>query len=100
MIAAYRSAHANPQGPGDARPSAVQILQDEGLLTLPNRLSGKTILITGGTSGLGLEVVKALHQTGARVYITGRCDTEKGQEIAASIGGSAKIGLNPSAKFI
>lgn len=82
----YAEAHTNSQGPGDARPTATQILQDEGLLRFPNRLSDKTVLITGGTSGLGLEIAKALHATGARIFITGRCDPAKGLETAASIG--------------
>lgn len=43
------------------------------------------MLITGGTSGLGLEVAKALYVTGAAVFISGRCGIEKGQEIARSI---------------
>lgn len=81
----YSASHAEPHGPGDARPTTVQILQDEGLLTFPNRLEGKTVLITGGTSGLGFEVAKALYQARSKVFITGRCDATKGHDIAASI---------------
>lgn len=40
------------------------------------QLKGSTILITGGTSGIGLEFVKQLTQQGATVLITGR-DTAK-----------------------
>lgn len=35
-------------------------------------LSGKSILVTGGGSGLGLEIAKALHSMGAVVHICGR----------------------------
>ena len=46
----YAEAHAHPQGPGDARPTAMQIVEDEDLV---GKLAGKTILITGASSGIG-----------------------------------------------
>lgn len=78
-------AHAKPNGPGDSRPTARQIIQDEGLLEDSSRLSGKTVLITGGTSGLGLETAKAIHAAGAKVFVSGRCEINKGRGVAASI---------------
>ncbi|KAH8659006.1 hypothetical protein BGZ61DRAFT_540347 [Ilyonectria robusta] len=65
----YASAHANPQGPGDARPTALQIIKDE---AVEGKLVGKVIVITGVSSGIGIETVRALSQTGATMYLTAR----------------------------
>ncbi|KAH7215672.1 hypothetical protein DER44DRAFT_764743 [Fusarium oxysporum] len=65
----YTEVHAKPQGPGDARPTALQIVKDEDLL---GKLKGTVVLITGGNQGIGLETARALHATGATVYITAR----------------------------
>ncbi|EWG54799.1 hypothetical protein FVEG_12912 [Fusarium verticillioides 7600] len=65
----YAEALINPRGPGDARPTALQIVKDEGIL---NKLTDKIVLITGGNQGIGLETARALHATGATVYITAR----------------------------
>lgn len=43
--------------------------------------SGRTILITGGTSGLGLSAAKSLVARGASVVITGR-NPQKGEKYA------------------
>ncbi|KAF4443066.1 reductase [Fusarium acutatum] len=65
----YAEVHINPEGPGDARPTALQIVKDEGLL---GKLTDEVVLITGGNQGIGLETARALHATGATVYITAR----------------------------
>jgi NAD(P)-dependent dehydrogenase (short-subunit alcohol dehydrogenase family) len=51
------------------------------------KLGGKTALVTGGTSGIGLAAAKALAKEGAHVFITGR----RGPELAAAV---KEIGSN------
>ncbi len=53
----------------------------------PNALVGKSILVTGGGSGLGKEISKALIAKGATVHICGR-RAEVLAEAVAEIGGS------------
>ncbi|KAL6890955.1 hypothetical protein GGI43DRAFT_430500 [Trichoderma evansii] len=65
----YAEAHVSPKGPGDARPTALQIVQDEGMT---DKLKGKAIVVTGVSSGLGIETVRALSITGASFYLTAR----------------------------
>ncbi|KAK1993967.1 short chain dehydrogenase [Colletotrichum falcatum] len=77
----YVAAHKNPQGAGDARPTALQIIQDEGLV---GKLSHKVALVTGGTNGIGLELVRTLAKTGMRVFFTSR-DPIKGQKVKAKL---------------
>jgi NAD(P)-dependent dehydrogenase (short-subunit alcohol dehydrogenase family) len=52
-----------------------------------NKLEGKTALITGGTSGIGLATAKAFVNEGAYTFITGRREAE----LAAAV---KKIGRN------
>ncbi|KAH6685802.1 short-chain dehydrogenase [Plectosphaerella plurivora] len=69
MASNYAQAHEFPAGPGDARPTASQIIKDEGL---EGKWQDKVILITGGSAGIGLETARALAATGANLYLTGR----------------------------
>lgn len=73
MSTGYADVHKNPGGSGDRRPTAAQIIQDEGL---ENKLVGKVVLITGCSSGIGIETARALALTGATLYLTAR-DLEK-----------------------
>jgi NADP-dependent 3-hydroxy acid dehydrogenase YdfG len=77
----YADAHVNPQGSGDARPTAIQIIQDEGLV---NGMVGKIMLVTGSTSGIGVETVRALHWTGADIYMQAR-DSKKAEAVRDGI---------------
>ena len=53
-------------------------------------LAYKTVLITGGTAGIGLACARLMAQEGATVIITGR-DTERGTAAAAGIDGSVRF---------
>lgn len=77
----YAAAHIDPKGPGDARPTALQIVQDEGL---EGKLTGKVAVVTGVSSGLGIETVRALAATGATMYLTAR-NLEKAEAALADI---------------
>jgi NAD(P)-dependent dehydrogenase (short-subunit alcohol dehydrogenase family) len=89
----YAKQHENPQGPGDARPTGLNVVEDNGLL---GKLSDKVMIITGCTAGLGIETARSLHATGAKLFLTVR-SKEKGeaviQEILKTSPGNAPIEL-------
>ena len=72
-IRSYADAHRSVGGPGDARPTALQILEDNELI---DKLTNKTFLVTGGTDGIGFETVRQLAKTGAKVFFTARNETK------------------------
>ncbi|KAK2925017.1 Short-chain dehydrogenase/reductase SDR, partial [Fusarium oxysporum f. sp. vasinfectum] len=76
----YADAHKNTSGPGDARPTALQIVRDE---DLEGALTDKVFLITGTSAGIGVEVGRAIAATGARVFLAVR-DLEKGKAACSS----------------
>lgn len=53
------------------------------------KLEGKTALVTGGSSGIGLAVARRFAQEGARVFVTGRRQAQL-DEAVASIGAGAE----------
>jgi NAD(P)-dependent dehydrogenase (short-subunit alcohol dehydrogenase family) len=60
-------------------------------------IQGKTVLVAGATSGLGLAVARDFIKRGANVALVGR-RAELAQEIAAELGGRA-IGLAAGERF-
>ncbi len=49
-------------------------------------LKGKTALVTGSTSGIGLGIAKSLARQGARIVLNGFGDTEAAQKEVAALG--------------
>lgn len=47
------------------------------------KLEGKTALVTGGNSGIGLAIARRFAQEGARVFITGRRQAQLDEAVAA-----------------
>jgi NAD(P)-dependent dehydrogenase (short-subunit alcohol dehydrogenase family) len=102
----YVSVHEHPNGEGDARPTGLQIIKDEALegstavhlteppLTSSGQLAGKTILITGCSSGIGIETARALKATGAHVFCTAR-NLPKGRSALSSLLEPGKLDLLP-----
>ena len=78
----YEKQHANPNGSGDARPTAMQIIRDNA--EAAQSFSDKVILITGCSSGIGVETARALYMTGAKLFIMVR-DVIKGRQVIDDI---------------
>ncbi|KAH8896224.1 putative short-chain dehydrogenase/reductase [Thozetella sp. PMI_491] len=62
----YAAAHLEPNGAGDSRPTAYQIVQDA---EMEGKLVGKVAVVTGSSSGIGVETVRALAKTGLRFFL-------------------------------
>ena len=82
MPGRYYEAHKfeSLRGPGDARPSALQTIKDEGI---EGKMTEKVFVVTGASSGIGLETGRALAATGGRVFLTVR-DMRKGETACKS----------------
>ncbi|KAI1173252.1 short chain dehydrogenase [Nemania sp. FL0916] len=76
----YAASFVKPNGPGDARPTALQIVKDEGR---EGTMKDKVFLVTGASSGIGVETGRALAATGGKVFLAVR-SLEKGQKECAS----------------
>jgi NAD(P)-dependent dehydrogenase (short-subunit alcohol dehydrogenase family) len=83
----YAAVHQSPEGPGDDRPTALQIIKDEGL---EGKLSDKIVLVTGTSSGIGPETARAIAATGATVYCAAR-DLKKAKEALGTIDGKIEL---------
>ena len=65
----YAEEHKNITGPGDARPTAQKVVQDCNAI---GKLKGRNVMITGCSSGLGVETARALYEAGATLFLTAR----------------------------
>jgi NAD(P)-dependent dehydrogenase (short-subunit alcohol dehydrogenase family) len=83
----YTAAHQSPKGAGDARPTAQDILKDEGL---EGKLADKVFLVTGASAGLGVETVKVLATTGATIFAAAR-DLKKAKKALEGIPGNIQL---------
>ncbi|KAI1811311.1 NAD(P)-binding protein [Poronia punctata] len=83
--APYAELFTDPKGPGDIRPTAAKVIEDQGLVDSPD-WKGRVVLITGCSpgGGLGPETAKALRLTGADIYITNR-NLERGQQVVQEL---------------
>lgn len=82
MPGKYSEAHklSNLRGPGDARPTALQIIKDEGL---EGKMTDIVFIVTGASAGIGVETGRALAATGGKVFLTAR-DLKKGEAACSS----------------
>ena len=85
----YAEVHQTIKGPGDARPTALQIIRDE---NLEGKLTGRVAFITGCSSGIGIETARALYTTGATLYLTAR-DLAKAKSALPEIISSDRVHL-------
>ncbi|KAL7907341.1 NAD(P)-binding protein [Trichoderma velutinum] len=85
----YAQAHANQHGPGDERPTALQIVKDE---QREGNMTNKVVFITGCSSGLGVETARAMKATGATVFVTAR-NLEKAKQALGDILSGDRIHL-------
>lgn len=61
----------------------------------PNRIAGRTVLVTGATAGIGRACARAFAQRGARLIVTGR-RSERLEELAAELTAAHGIDVHPA----
>ncbi|KAI1327356.1 NAD(P)-binding protein [Xylariaceae sp. FL0255] len=76
-------------GPGDARPTALKVVEDENLL---GKMSDKVAVVTGVSSGMGPATVRGIAATGATVFVTAR-NLEKAKEALGDVLDGGRVRL-------
>jgi serine 3-dehydrogenase len=61
----------------------------------PNRISGRTVLVTGATAGIGQACARGFARQGARLIVTGR-RSERLEELAAELTGAHGVDVHPA----
>ncbi|KAH6612157.1 hypothetical protein C7974DRAFT_407144 [Boeremia exigua] len=89
MTHRYAAAHQTLHGPGDQRPTALQVIKDE---ALEGKFEDKVVLITGCSAGLGVETARAMLSTGATLYLTAR-NLTRAREALGAIADSPRVHL-------
>ncbi|CAG9988898.1 unnamed protein product [Clonostachys byssicola] len=87
MTDLYAQVHEDPKGPGDARPTALNIIQDG---KLEGVLQNQAVFITGCSAGMGVETAKAMYATGATLYLKFR-NREKAQSALGEMLNSERV---------
>jgi NAD(P)-dependent dehydrogenase (short-subunit alcohol dehydrogenase family) len=60
-------------------------------ITMTGKLAGKIAVVTGGSAGIGLGIAKRFIEEGARVFITGRRQSQLDEVMTAIAGNAAGI---------
>ncbi|OOF95017.1 hypothetical protein ASPCADRAFT_149120 [Aspergillus carbonarius ITEM 5010] len=89
MANRYAHVHQSSAGAWDARPTAQQIIEDA---HLEGHWTDQVLLITGCSSGLGVQTARALYTTGATLYLTAR-DLTKARRALADLIDSPRVHL-------
>ena len=55
------------------------------------KLKNKTVLVTGGTRGIGLAIAKAMQDDGANVILTYNCDDQSAEEASRALNDNVAI---------
>jgi NAD(P)-dependent dehydrogenase (short-subunit alcohol dehydrogenase family) len=63
---------------------------------VPGKLADKVAVITGGSAGIGFGIAERFAQEGARVFITGRRQSQLDKSVASIGGNAAAVQAMPS----